>query len=90
MRWMLAVVRVHTCGKIITSYYDYITNILPITLVLIKWMPYLQRTFKCRNRCIHNIASGGESSAQLTAEIDGRFLQQAQLQVVIPIDHALV
>ena len=57
------------------------------------------RTLKQRTddiSCIRNIASGGESSAQLKAEIRSltmeqreELLQQAQLPVVIPTDHAL-
>ena len=79
-------------------------HVQPITLVPISGCRISsseasRRTLKRRTDDIsrvRNIASGGESSAQLKAEIRSltteqreELLQRAQLPVVIPTDHAL-
>ena len=79
-------------------------HVQPITLVPISGCrisssEVSRRTLKRRTDDIsrvRNITSGGESSAQLKAEIRSltteqreELLQQAQLPVVIPTDHAL-
>ena len=105
------VVRVPTRGQVSMMscintglYTKFNVHVQPLTLVPISGCrisssEVSRRTLKRRTDDIsrvRNIASGGESSAQLKAEIrslttDEReeLLQQAQLPVVIPTDHAL-